>query len=71
MGCDASGPVAPRPRAVPRPFQARLGPRVHCQHPSEVVFSPLSAYRRGWFPSSYTKLLGENEEEAASELTPR
>ncbi|KAF4015937.1 hypothetical protein G4228_007153 [Cervus hanglu yarkandensis] len=29
-----------------------------------------STKMRGWFPSSYTKLLGENEEEAASEPTP-
>uniref|UniRef100_A0A4W2G1Y0 BAR/IMD domain containing adaptor protein 2 like 1 n=1 Tax=Bos indicus x Bos taurus TaxID=30522 RepID=A0A4W2G1Y0_BOBOX len=29
-----------------------------------------STKMRGWFPSSYTKLLEENEEEAASELAP-
>eukprot|EP00069_Balaena_mysticetus_P003842 bmy_16988T0 len=32
----------------------------------EVFFSPLFTCRRGWFPSSYTKLLEENEKETVS-----
>lgn len=34
-------------------------------------FLPLSARRRGWFPSSYTKLLEENAKEAVNVPSPR
>ena len=44
---------------------------VCCEHPSKVFFSPLFTCRRGWFPSSYTKLLEENEKETVSVPGPR
>ena len=74
MGWDASGPAdptTPGPERSPGLSGHVCGLHVGRQHPSKVVFPPALACRRGWFPSSYTKLLEENEEEATSELAPR